>query len=185
LQIWAVKSVSGAAMRKMSMEDVVGIVAADAHEAGAAVVYGDQREAAALTSLFAQQRITLITFAWSEPSKQAAFSLMRATMRNRKLSICEHEQLQKEMLACQSRLMPSGALKYTTNGLDHLSAVVTLFHAVLEQYVGLEPEADLRRFRDPDNLLLTLDQQERVVMRPEGIAIIRGGLGRYPSALEY
>ncbi len=144
LCITDVKSFAGPAMRKMSMEAVVAAVAADASAIGTATVYGDQREAASLTALFHQKNISLVTFAWSEPSKQSAFSMMRAALRNKKVSICEHAQLQKQMLACQSRLLPSGALQYRTNSLDYLSAVVTLFHACVEHRIGFEPEIDYR-----------------------------------------
>jgi hypothetical protein len=130
LIITKVSAIEGAELRRHSMTEIVAMVAADARAAGARVIYGDQRESASLASLFAAEGLAFTSFAWSEPSKDTAFQTLRRLLRERQLHLCSHAGLRKEMLECKAHLRPSGRTHYQTNGLDFLSALVTLMHAI-------------------------------------------------------
>ena len=49
------------------------------------------------------------------------------------------EKLRKQMIACKAHLLPSGRTRYATNGLDYLSALITLIHAVNENLISAVP----------------------------------------------
>lgn len=122
----------GEALRRVSMADVVKRVAERAKAWGTHRIFGDQREEASLRSMFAEHGITLITYAWSEPSKDVAFQAMRRLMRARKLLLPDHATLRREVGGVKAHLLPSGRTKYATNGLDFVSALVTAMHAVAD-----------------------------------------------------
>jgi hypothetical protein len=131
----------GDELRRVSMATIVETIADKAKEYGARTIYGDQREEAALRALFAEHDITLISYAWSEPSKDEAVMLLRRLMREAKLSLCEHATMRRELTSMKARLMPSGRTRYETNGLDYASALITLAHAAVagEVLVGDGP----------------------------------------------
>lgn len=140
-----VDGVGGDALRQVSMAEVVRRISARAKAHGCSTVYGDQREAASLESLFAAERIRLVTYAWSQPTKDAAFSWLRRAFRERRIALCEHAGLRRELAAVKARLVPSGATLYATNGLDYLSALVTLAHAVIARAIHhVDPVAAAR-----------------------------------------
>jgi hypothetical protein len=115
--------------RGLSMQAVVDHLAERCKVLGTQYVYGDQRESASLAALFAQHRIELKSFAWSEPSKDAAVVTVRRWMREGKLALCDHEQLKRELLTMRARLTPGGRVIYLANGKDYASALITLAHA--------------------------------------------------------
>jgi hypothetical protein len=131
-----IDAVEGEGLRRVSMADVVRRIADRAKAHGCGVIFGDQREAASLESMFTEHGIRLQTIPWSQSSKDAAFSWLRRAMRERRLALCEHDPLRREMLACKAHLLPSGSTTYATNGLDYLSALVTLAHAAVAGDVG-------------------------------------------------
>ena len=117
-------------LRGHDMAEVVEAIAARAQAWGTVLVFGDQRESASLQSLFEQNGCRLETFAWSESSKEVAFSTLRRMLRERRIVIAvQHDELRREMLGCKARLSPSGHTTYATNGLDFLSCLVTWAHA--------------------------------------------------------
>lgn len=118
----------GSALRSVSMENIVDEISTVARRYRCGV-YGDQREEAALTAMFRQQSVTLTTYAWSEPSKDSAMQLLRRLMRAGRVKLPEHATLKRELVGMKARLMPSGRVSYSTNGLDYASALVTLMHA--------------------------------------------------------
>lgn len=136
LNIREVGGWSGPELRRVSMEQIVKHITERARKWGAQVVFGDQREEASLTSLFAQNGMAFRSFPWTLASKDDAIMLLRRLMREREISICEHETLKRELLGIKARLLPSGATQYQTNGLDFASAVITLMHAALERRVN-------------------------------------------------
>lgn len=121
----------GDELRRVSMAEIVETIADKAKEYGTRTIYGDQREEAALRALFAEHGVTLISYAWSEPSKDEAVMLLRRLMREAKLSLCEHATMRRELTSMKARLMPSGRTRYETNGLDYASALITLAHAAV------------------------------------------------------
>jgi len=128
-------------LRTHTMADVVERIAVRAKAWRTSTVFGDQREEAGLRSLFAQRGIGLQTFAWSDVSKASAFTLLRRLLRDRMISLCHHEKLRKQMIGCKAHLMPSGRTRYATNGLDYLSALITLMHAVNDNLISAAPVA--------------------------------------------
>ncbi|HOU89568.1 MAG TPA: hypothetical protein PLU22_00920 [Polyangiaceae bacterium] len=131
-----VDGVEGDALRHVSMAEVVRRIADGAKAHGCDVIFGDQRESASLESLFAEHEVTLKTIPWSQPSKDAAFSWLRRAFREKRIALCEHVGLRRELGAVKARLVPSGATLYQTNGLDYLSSLVTLAHAAVAGDVG-------------------------------------------------
>lgn len=135
LVIGEVDGIDDAVLTGIKMGEVVERVASRAKAWGTTVIFGDQREEAGLSELFAQNGITLVTIAWSETSKHDAFTLLRRLMKDEQISLCDHDGLRHEAKGCKCQLMPSGRHKYSTNGLDYLSALVTLAHAVNENHI--------------------------------------------------
>jgi hypothetical protein len=119
-------------LRRVSMHEIVATIAREAKGRGVYTIFGDQREEAALSALFEEHELRLQSFAWSEPSKDAAVMLLRRAMRERKVFLCEHATLRRELTGMKARLMPSGRTSYATNGLDYASALITLAHAMVD-----------------------------------------------------
>ena len=140
--IEAIKAFEGERLRHVSMATVVDTIAADARRIGSLYVLGDQREEASLRALFRQKSINFRSYAWTEPSKDAAFQLLRRVLKEHKLHIVEHAVLRRQMLECKAHLRPSGRTHYATNGLDYLSALVTLMHAADAKHVDIDTEAN-------------------------------------------
>jgi hypothetical protein len=132
IRVKLVDGIEGEALRQHKMGDVVSIVAKVATDNGASVVFGDQRESASLESLFGNEGVGFQPYDWTLASKDEAFQLLRRLMREKKLELCEHLKLRQEMRDVKARLMPSRRTMYATNGLDYLSALVTLMHAMLD-----------------------------------------------------
>lgn len=128
----------GEQLRHVSSADVVAKIAGRAQAHGVSTIFGDQREEAALRSLFNQHSLTLQSYAWSEPSKDAAMQLIRRWMREHGLYLPEHPRLRSELASMKARLLPSGRIKYETGGLDYASALITLAHAIVAKdfYLG-------------------------------------------------
>lgn len=121
----------GEELRGLTMATVVERVADVAQRFGVHKVFGDQREAASLESMFAEHRLAFTSYAWSEPSKDEAMQLLRRLMRELRLYLPPHRRLSAELTGMKARLQPSGRIRYETNGLDYASALVTLMHAVV------------------------------------------------------
>jgi len=130
IQLKHVDAFAGAALRDLDMGDVVEHIAATARRNGARRVFGDQREAAALTSLFRKQGVRFTDFAWSASSKDRAVQLLRRLLREKKLILPAHVELRSEMVELQARLQPSGLIQYATNGRDFVALLLTLAHAI-------------------------------------------------------
>lgn len=120
----------GQQLREVSMTEVVVRITERAGAWGTHRIFGDQREEAALRSMFSERGFHLETFAWSESSKDAAFMALRRLMRARRVILPNHAGLRRELTSVKAHLLPSGRTKYATNGLDYLSALVTLIHAL-------------------------------------------------------
>lgn len=115
------------------MDAVVDALAERAKAWGTRIVYGDQREDTSLRSFFRAHRIDFKSFDWTDTSKDEAMQWLRRSMREGRIIIDNpHERLRRELLTMKARLMPSGRIKYETNGLDYASCLVTLAHAHAE-----------------------------------------------------
>lgn len=147
LVVRTVRAFEGPELRTTTAEQVVERIAAAAHRIGARTVFGDQREEAALKSLFAQRELQLKSYAWTEQSKDDAVQLLRRLMRERRLSLPEHPKLRAELIGMKARLVPSGRIRYETNGLDYASCLITLCHAIGERHLRLSGRpADLEMY---------------------------------------
>lgn len=127
---------SGDELRHVSMADIVKHIASRARAWGTGVVFGDQREEASLRSLFVQQQIAFVDYAWSIQSKDDAVQRLRRLLRERKLALCAHDAMRRELVGLKAHLLPSGKVKYATNGRDYASALITLMHAHVDGKVG-------------------------------------------------
>ncbi len=96
----------------------------------AAEAWGDQCERKGLLDGMAKKSKAFFSLPWSEPSKELAFTFLRRLMREGRLCLPDHPELRRQMLKCEARKMPSGKVRYQTNGLDYLSVLVTFAHAV-------------------------------------------------------
>lgn len=139
----------GNQLRQVSLHKMVEQISKCAKGFGTRFVFGDQREEAALTALFSEHKIVLRSYAWSESSKDVAVMFLRRLMRDRKLILPDHARLRREMLQLKARLMPSGRTKYETNGLDFVSAVITLAHAALDNQSRLMRSGQREPLRAP------------------------------------
>jgi hypothetical protein len=121
----------GGPNRPMALSHIVDRISALAQRIGAPVVYSDQREEAALGAMFAVRRVPLRPFAWTDTSKDEAVQRLRRMMRERAIYLPDHTQLRRELTSMRARLVPSGRIKYETNGLDYASCLITLAHAIV------------------------------------------------------
>jgi hypothetical protein len=121
-------------LRDLSLDNVVNEIALECRARSITRVWGDQREEAGLEVLFRQQRLSFESFAWTNPSKHDAFTMLRRLLRDRRVQLVEHATLQTQMRTCKARLLPGGATSYETNGLDYLSALITLIHGYERYY---------------------------------------------------
>lgn len=139
LVIGEVDGIEDAVLANIKMGEVVERIAARARAWGTDVVFGDQREEAGLDTLFSQHGITFVPYAWTDTSKHDAFTLLRRILKDGQLSLCEHDKLLQQAKGCKLHLMPSGRNKYATNGLDYLSTIITLMHAVNDGQISVVP----------------------------------------------
>lgn len=121
----------GEELRRVSLAEIVRDISTRAKKLGVRRVFGDQREEAGLRSLFAENGIKFLSFAWTDQSKDDAVQFLRRGMRESKISIVKHEQLRRQLGAMKARLLPSGRIAYATGGLDYASALITLAHAAM------------------------------------------------------
>src|SRR5690606_3695933 len=84
-------------LRRVSMHEIVATISERASAWETRIVYGDQREEAALRALFSERDVHLESFAWSEPSKDEAVMLLRRLMRERKVLLPDHPRLRREL----------------------------------------------------------------------------------------
>lgn len=117
-------------LRGLRMTEVVDTLAARAKENGIHEIFGDQREEASLTAMFAERGIHFRSLPWSEPSKDDAVMTLRRLMRDHQLTITEHPRMRSELMSMKAKLQPSGRVKYLSNGLDFVSCLITLGHAI-------------------------------------------------------
>jgi hypothetical protein len=127
----AAPGAEGGPNRPMALSHIVDRISALAQRIGAPVVYSDQREEAALGAMFAVRRVPLRPFAWTDTSKDEAVQRLRRMMRERAIYLPDHTQLRRELTSMRARLVPSGRIKYETNGLDYASCLITLAHAIV------------------------------------------------------
>ncbi|AKV04563.1 hypothetical protein AKJ09_11226 [Labilithrix luteola] len=135
--------------RNVSAEKIVKQIAKECKESGAVRVVGDQREAYALTSLFAQQNITFTSIAWTSANKPEGVETVRRWMRDGQLWLPHergsptsdetrpHQKLRRELLEFEEKITPSGQLTFGARGNRHDDYVALLITAALAEQNGL------------------------------------------------
>jgi hypothetical protein len=136
-----VRGIEGDDLRRYSMTEIVKGIARQCAELGCHTVFGDQRESASLSALFNAEGLAFTSYAWSETSKDAAFQTLRRLLRDRKISILNHEKTISQLRNVKAHLRPSGRTNYATNGLDYASAVITAVHAINDDKIRLTQPA--------------------------------------------
>ena len=122
----------GQEQRHVSMSDIVRHIAERARAVKAWEIYGDQREEASLRSMFNENALVFTSYPWSEPSKDNAMQLLRRLLLEQRIILPEHAELKRQLTSMKSRLVPSGRIRYETNGLDYASCLITLCHAIAD-----------------------------------------------------
>ena len=113
-----------------AMEDIAVDLRKLRDKYGASWVWGDQLDQKGLNDALARESVAFKSYPWSEPSKELAFTYLRRLMREERLVLCSHAKLRQQMISCNARLLPTGKVRYETNGLDYLSVIVTAAHAI-------------------------------------------------------
>lgn len=106
-------------MRTMSGDAVVDLMARAFTAAGVRTAIGDQREALFVKAALDQRGIGYVSHAWTSGNKADAVALVRRWMRERALHLPEHDQLRRQLMNYEERIMPSGTIKYAARGAAH------------------------------------------------------------------
>lgn len=118
------------------IEDICSTLKQKLEEYGAAYVFGDHYEQKGMLDGLAKIGVAYQKFAWTLPSKENAFALLRRKLREMRLCVVtDAPRLKHEMERCPAEIQKkTGKVRYETTGLDRLSCLVTLAHAVGEGY---------------------------------------------------
>jgi hypothetical protein len=112
-----------------TLQDVIAAVAQRAKAWGARTVACDDFESSLVAATFSQHGIRrVISYAWSQPSKEEAISTLRRMVREQTLSVAPHPELRREMLDLKFRVTRAGSIDYRTSGRDLVSALISVAH---------------------------------------------------------
>ncbi len=127
------------------IEDICEVLKSKALEVGAGYVFGDHYEQKGMFDGLAKIGVAYQKFAWTLPSKENAFSLLRRKLREGRFCVlAEDPKLKHEMERCPAEIQKkTGRTRYETTGLDRLSCLVTLAHAVAEGYYRVSDGATI------------------------------------------
>jgi len=121
--------------RRLGSAGIVERIAKVARKHGARVVHADQREAFTLASAFRAHKLKFVSHDWTATSKPQAVEIARRWLREKTLSLPQHEQLRRELLSFEERIAPSGAFTFGARGNghdDYVSLILTSALANLE-----------------------------------------------------
>lgn len=99
-------------------------------------VHGDQREAFALSSMFAAKGLTFVQHDWTAPRKAAAVEVLRRWFADGLISLPEHAQLRRELHSFEERITSSGVIRYAARGSGHDDFVALLLTAAMAELSG-------------------------------------------------
>lgn len=138
LRIFAIGGWTGPELRETTMDKVSAQLATIARENGADTALSDRRGDVYLAALLSQHRIRLRSFTVTNNSKHEAVKLMRTLMRDRQVSIVDHDGMHDD-LRTYPRRISGGLFRYgearssQKKHWDHASLLVTLAHGMLEE----------------------------------------------------
>jgi hypothetical protein len=119
------------------MDKVVAGLAGIAREFGADTALSDRRGDVYLAALLSPYHIKLRSFTLTSDSKHEAVKMLRVLMRDRQLSIVDHDGLRTD-LRTYPRRISGGRFKYgegrggQKKHWDHAALLVTLAHSLLK-----------------------------------------------------
>lgn len=128
---------TGDELRQTTMDKVVADLARMAREFGADTALSDRRGDVYLAALLSPYRIKLRSFTLTSDSKHEAVKMLRVLMRDRQLSIVDHDGMRAD-LRTYPRRISGGRFKYgegrsgQKKHWDHASLLVTLAHSLLK-----------------------------------------------------
>lgn len=132
------------ASSKMDVVDVTNELAEACKARGIKKVVSDQCLFSAIGGQLQRKGIQFKEYHWNPDSKEQAVTLLNLMARARSLSLPHHIELKREIGIVQARAMPSGRYHFDTNGRDHVSALITLAHALGDPDVLGHYERSLR-----------------------------------------
>ncbi len=124
----------------LTAEQIVGHIAQTSREHGLYRVFGDQREAFALASLFSSQGMSFTELCWTAQSKPAAIERLRTMFKDGQISIeTSAKKMKKELMQFEERINANGAFTYGARGNGHDDFVSILITAAMADLEGLMP----------------------------------------------
>ncbi len=128
---------TGEELRQTTMDKIVADLARIARDFGADTALSDRRGDVYLAALLSPHNIKLRSFTLTSDSKHEAVKMLRVLMRDRQLSIVDHDGLRTD-LRTYPRRISGGRFKYgegrsgQKKHWDHAALLVTLAHSLLK-----------------------------------------------------
>ncbi len=124
----AIDAVTGKFWEQVSGGEIVTKLVALAKSLGITHVFADQRESLMLKSAFEEKGLVYTSIAWTSANKIEAVEAVRRHMRERTLTIVEHEAMRKELRSFEERATTSGSFTFAgrRSGDDHVALLITL-----------------------------------------------------------
>jgi hypothetical protein len=122
----------------VSADKIAERIAELAHREKIRMVIADQREALALSSVFAKQGLGYVSIPWTNPAKIGAVESVRRWLREDTLVLPEHEKMRRELRAFEEKVTPSGALTFAGRGEhdDYVALLLTAAMAIEQGYIS-------------------------------------------------
>jgi hypothetical protein len=136
LYCFATGAWEGDDLRRWSVDEMVSELAQWCRDRNIDSVVSDQRENAALESMFKRHRMYFKSYAWTNESKDAAVTTLRRMLKERRLWITPDDRLQQEMLSYGYKLSPGGKFVYAGRfgNDDRISTLITFCHALNDNF---------------------------------------------------
>ncbi len=123
----------GEQLANVTVDEIVSALVSQARAFNCTTFVSDQREQAALTSMFLNRGVSFTAFPWSNESKDAAVTTLRRLLKEHRLVIREpNTSMRQQMLAFGYKLTAGG--KFTYAGRhghdDRVATLITAAHAI-------------------------------------------------------
>ncbi len=123
---------------------VYDAAARDAKRWGCRRAYGDQREMLSAHAEFHRRSIAYEAITWTAESKRVAVELVRRWMADRRLVLPAHDKLRAQLLAFESRILPSGYETYAGRRGSHDDYAALVLTAAMAENEGFLPRSPHR-----------------------------------------
>lgn len=139
LEFSEIASTEGAFWKTTRADEIVRKHAQTCKRVGAYRVFGDQREALSLESLYRNEGLKYESLAWSQPTKVAAVDMLRRLLAEKRVVFPESaDKMKKELLAYEERWTSAGNAIYAARGGGHDDfAALVLTALMADAVVGL------------------------------------------------